>query len=118
MVDLDALSSRVAPRDDDHAIDVEQGSHITITVRAPREPADRLVPVERVALRELGLEERAIRRLVEGGELRAVTIGRRRFTRLSYLLSLVDELPQARAHVEPVDDIEAAARKRARRAGR
>lgn len=62
-----------------------------------REPAptDDLVPIALEPLAAIGLELKAILALVEAGHLRAVTIGRRRFTKKSLLLALVDELPHA-----------------------
>lgn len=54
---------------------------------------DELVALAPKPLAAMGLEHAAVARLVAEGRLRAVTIGRRRFTKRSYLLALVDELP-------------------------
>jgi len=83
---------------------------------------DALVAIAAKPLAALGLELRAVQRLIADGRLRAVAIGRRRFTRKSYLLALVDELsPVAptRRDDEPEDDLlVAVARAAARRAKR
>lgn len=58
-------------------------------------PSDDLVALNAAGLAAIGLELRSIQKLVAAGRLRAVEIGRRRFTKRSYLLALVDELPAA-----------------------
>ena len=90
------------------------------------DPPDSLVPIAGKPLSELGLELRAVQRLIAVGWLRVVAIGRRRFTKRSYLLALVDELrpvgPKARKdEPEKVDELAVAvalaAARRAKRAG-
>ncbi|HLK40593.1 MAG TPA: hypothetical protein VKU41_27765 [Polyangiaceae bacterium] len=65
---------------------------------------DELVPLDAQSLAAYGLEHNAVARLVAAGKLRAVRIGRRNFTRRSYLLALVDELPQVRRTRDTEDD--------------
>lgn len=87
---------------------------------------DELVPLSPAPLAAMGLEHAAVLRLVAEGRLRAVTIGRRRFTKRSYLLALVDELPVAKRGPGPAPDrrdalreaVEAMARRRARKTAR
>jgi hypothetical protein len=67
-----------------------------------------------VRVRDLEIEARAKADLVRTGTLRTVMLGRERWTRRSWLLAAVDALPVAR-HVEAVDDLAAAAAKRAKR---
>lgn len=100
------------------AITVEHdGAQITITVRTTSAPVDELVPVTADALEPLGLEYAPILAHAQSGVLRTVWIGRRRFTRRSWLLGLAKALPPATAE-QPDDDIGNAVRKRARRAAR
>jgi hypothetical protein len=96
-----------------------EGGELVIRVRLDAEPRDELVAIAADALKPYGLELRAVQTLIADGLLRAVTIGRRRFTRRSLLLALVDELPTS-THV-PADQPKAdvltlAASKAARRA--
>jgi hypothetical protein len=101
---LDALAERVAARLGDR---------------------DELVAVAAKPLAALGLELRAIQRLVADGKLRAVRIGRRVFTRRAYLLALVDELAPATAADDPEEEpdelaiaVAKAAQRRARASAR
>ncbi len=89
-----------------------------IRVRLDAQPVDELVAIAAEPLAALGLELRAVQTLVAEGRLRAVQIGRRRFTRRSYLLALVDELEVATAEpkAKPADVLTLAASKAARRA--
>jgi hypothetical protein len=97
------------------AIEVqEDGSQITITVRAAAAPADELIPVTATALEPLQLEYRPVVALAQSGTLRTVWIGRRRYTKRSWLLALADELPAA-TQTAPDDDLAIAAAKRAAR---
>ncbi len=66
----------------------------------------------------LGLEHRAVQTLVAECRQLPVHIGRRRITRRSYLLALVDELEVATAEpkAKPADVLTLAASKAARRA--
>jgi hypothetical protein len=57
---------------------------------------DELVALSPAPLAAMGLEHAAVLRLVATGNLKAVKVGRRVFTKRSYLLSLVDELPPVR----------------------
>jgi hypothetical protein len=94
-----------------------------IGARLSASPPDTLVPIAADAIDALGLELRAVQRLIADGRLKAVEIGRRKFTKASYLLALVDELPAVgRAHAVAVDGHDelqeafaAAARRRAAR---
>lgn len=63
-----------------------------LTAVADVEPRDELVAICAEGLEPYGLELRAVQTLIAEGRLRAVQIGRRRFTKRSYLLALVDEL--------------------------
>jgi hypothetical protein len=99
----------------DAAIDVQQdGSQVTITLRTASQPQDALIPVTADALKPLGLEYGPIVRHAQTGTLRTCWIGRNRFTKLSWLLALVEALPPATTDA-PEDDLTEAARKRARR---
>jgi hypothetical protein len=82
------------------------------TVATP--PIDDLVPLTLKAVEARGLELRPLVRLAEAGTLKTVRIGRRRYTRASWLAGLADALPPA-ADVEPADELTAAARRRAAR---
>ena len=100
-------------------ITIPAGTELRIVVAAAplaSEPADRLIPIARGPLAELGLEIKPVLRLIAAGALKVVEIGRRRFTKLSYLVALVDELPAATSTPEPEDDdLTAATRAAARR---
>ncbi len=97
------------------AIDVMQdGDELIIRVHVDSKPADELVQIAREPLAKHGLELKPIQRFINAGTLKVVEVGRRRFTKLSYLLALVDQLPAPKS-AEPEDDIAAAARKRAAR---
>ena len=101
-------------------ITVEQtDGEIVIRVRAEGASAlgDGLVPVTAEGLAAEGLEYRPIVALAQAGTLRTVWIGRKRYTRKSWLVALADKLPPATAEV-PDDDVANAARRRARRAAR
>ncbi len=88
-------------------------------------PVDELVPLTAEALAKMGLEARAVHRLVVNGALKTVAIGRRRFTRRSYLLALVDTLPAVEHRntkpakvTAPQSDLEIAVAKSAARRAR
>lgn len=93
-----------------------------IEQREPK-PTDDLVHVALGPISALGLELRPVQALIADGRLKTIVIGRRRFTKKSLLLALVDELPHAaRAACGPApkrDDALAKAVERAatRRAG-
>lgn len=96
-----------------------EGGELVVRIRLDATPADELVAVAADPLAALGLELRAVQTLIADGKLRAVQIGRRRFTKLSYLLALVDELEAERPtspHGQPADVLALAASKAARRA--
>ncbi|HEY4013759.1 MAG TPA: hypothetical protein VGM06_10495 [Polyangiaceae bacterium] len=98
-------------------ITVEQtGNELVIRVQASATPVDELVAIERKALKPIGLEYAPVLALAQAGTLRTVWIGRRRFTRRSWLVALADILPAA-VDAEPTDDIGLAAAKRAVRKG-
>jgi hypothetical protein len=80
------------------------------------ESADELVPITREALGPLALEYAPILALAQAGTLKTVWIGRRRYTKRSWLVALADTLPPATGDdARPVDDLAVAARKRANR---
>jgi hypothetical protein len=85
--------------------------------REPREDADDLIPVSPDALEPLGLEYRPVVALAQSGTLRTVWIGRRRFTKRSWLVALADALPSA-TDTAPGDELALAAAKRAARVAR
>ena len=81
---------------------------------------DELVPITAEALTPLQFEHRAVVRLAEAGQLRTVRIGRRRYTRASWLAELADKLPIAASHAgtvapAPVDELMMALRGQRRR---
>lgn len=90
------------------------GSEIVIRLRTDATPSDSLIAIAKEPLAELGLELKAVRKLIADGALRTVAIGRRTFTKTSYLTALVDSLPAAKA-VGATDDLAIAAQKRAAR---
>jgi hypothetical protein len=73
------------------------GGEIVIRVKGDAEPTDTLVAIAAEPLAVYGLELKPVLRLADDGALKTVAIGRRRFTKLSYLLALVDTLPAANA---------------------
>lgn len=77
-------------------------------------PHDELVAVAPKPLAALGLEYRPTLALAQAGTLRTVWIGRRRFTRRSWLAALAEALPPA-CSAQPEDDLAEAARRRASR---
>jgi len=81
---------------------------------------DELVPIAAKEIGALGLELRAVQRLIAEGKLRAVDIGRRRFTTRARLLALVNELPAVGPHEQdpPADELLEATRKAAERRSR
>jgi hypothetical protein len=85
--------------------------------REPREAGDDLIPVSPDALEPLGLEYRPVVALAQSGTLRTVWIGRRRFTKRSWLVALADALPSA-TDAAPDDELAIAAAKRAKRVAR
>ena len=85
--------------------------------RAPREAGDELIPVAPDALEPLALEYRAVVALAKEGALRTVWVGRRRYTKRSWLLALADTLPAA-MDTAPDDELAMAAAKRAVRVSR
>lgn len=80
---------------------------------------DELVAVAAEPLEAMGLELAAVRALVTSGRLKAVRIGRRVFTKRSYLLAMVDELPAAvstpAVPVETHDELQEAVARAAKR---
>jgi len=60
---------------------------------AGKKETDELIPVTVEALAEHGFEHRAVLRFAETGKLRTVRIGRRRYTRMSWLAELAERLP-------------------------
>jgi hypothetical protein len=69
---------------------------------APSHAHDDLVPLTHEALAERQLEHRAVVRLAESGELRTVKIGRRRYTRASWLADLAGKLAASAPTCRPV----------------
>lgn len=71
--------------------------HLSIAPGAGASPphGDALVPINGEALAALGLELRPVARLADSGELRTLRIGRRRYTRQSWLVALADKLASA-----------------------
>jgi len=103
-------------------IDVEQdGQTITIVLRSvsSAQPADELVAIERESLRKLDLEYAPILGACQAGTLKSIWLGRRRYTKRSWLVALADTLPPA-TDVEqpPADDLTLAFRRRAERLAR
>ena len=93
-----------------------EGGEVVIRVQLPTsEPADALVAVAAEPLAALGLEYGPVLRLAQSGELRSVWIGRRRFTKRSWLVALADTLPAATSTPDEPDDLRAAVAKAARR---
>jgi hypothetical protein len=82
-----------------------EGGELVIRIRLAAQPVDELVAVCAEGLAPFGLELRAVQSLIAEGKLRAVQIGRRRFTKRSLLLALVDELE---VHAAPERDAKAA----------
>jgi hypothetical protein len=64
-----------------------------VTADAGKTVVDELVPITPEALAPRHLEHRSVVRLAEKGELRTIRIGRRRYTRASWLAELADKLP-------------------------
>jgi hypothetical protein len=95
-------------------VDID-GSELTIRIVVETQKPDELVPITQADLEPFGLELRPIRRLIAAGKLRVVEIGRRRFTKRSFLLALVDELPAVRGP-QDADKVVVDPREAARRA--
>jgi hypothetical protein len=91
-----------------------------LVARTPAPVVDELLPVTREALAPLSLEYRPILELAQAGTLRTVWIGRRRYTKRSWLVDLADALPSAAdaPAEQPVDELKAAVRKMAEREAR
>ena len=66
----------------------------SLTSAKPSESGvDALIPITSEALTPLQFEHRAVVRLVETGQLRTVQIGRRRYTKASWLAEMAEKLP-------------------------
>jgi hypothetical protein len=85
-----AVSRAGARSGPEAAVAIENGE-LVIRVRLDAQAADELV-----RLADVDLEAKAKARLVRDGSLKVVRIGRELFTKRSYLLALVDELPAHR----------------------
>lgn len=101
-----------------NAFAVEQtAGEIIIRVRSEPQSVDALVPIAAEPLAGLGLEYRPTLALAQAGTLKTVWIGRRRFTKQSWLVALADALPLA-TDAAPEDELAQAAAKRAARVAR
>lgn len=81
---------------------------------APEVVTDDLILIAHAPLEARGFELKPIVRAVESGALRTVRLGRRRYTRATWLAELADKLTAA-TPIAQVDDLAEAARRRAAR---
>ncbi len=109
--------TRSMPPDDPRVIALARAI-VALIDGASLSATDELVPLTPEALAALGLEHRPVVRLVERGELASIKIGRRRYTRRSWLAQLAEKTPIVPSRpAVPKDDLLDAVRKRAARLG-
>ena len=75
-----------------------------VTANAARPTTDELIPLTVEGLAARQLEHRPIMRLADSGKLRTVRIGRRRYTRPSWLAAVAEVLPTTRQAVPSASD--------------
>jgi hypothetical protein len=73
--------------------------------RPPRESGDRLIAIDAAALAVEGFEYRPIARLIAAGQLQTLRIGRRRYTRRSWLHAITNPDPAPKPEPRGLDAV-------------